>query len=351
MSHAIEQIIKERLKKLAAFRKAGVEPYPAAARRSHLAKAIRLGQRGIFVAGRIRGLRVQGGVMFLDVVDESGRIQAVVTKDNLKNYQLWRNNLDIGDFVEVAGRAIKTKAGQLSIEVKSLKLLVKSLRPLPDQWSGLEDIETRLRQRYLDILMSAETKALFERKAVFWDTCRAFLKKSGFLEVEMPALEAVPGGADAEPFITHHNALDTDFYLRISLELPLKKMLVAGYEKVFEIGRIFRNEGIDKEHLQDYTQCEFYWAYADYNDLMKFAEKMYKEIIRKTTGGLTTVYEGKKINWAKKWPRVDYYQVFKKHVGLDLRLATKEDLYNKAKTLNPKPHTLNPIPYTLNTTP
>jgi len=174
-------------------------------------------------------------------------------------------------------------------------------------------------------------KDMFEKKSRFWAICREFLTKKGFLEVETPVLEAVPGGADAEPFITHHNALNTDFYLRIALEISLKKMLVAGYEKIFEIGRVFRNEGIDAEHLQEYTSIEFYWAYANYNDGMKLVETLYKKIIKEVRGNLTTVWKNHKINWGGKWPKVEYFDIFKKKVGLDLNIASEKELFEKAK--------------------
>jgi len=333
----LEDLIAERLKKLTNFQGAGFLPYPAESQRTHWAKEIALDQGGVVVAGRIKGLRLQGGVFFADVYDESGKIQAVVRKDNFKDFDLFRDNLDIADFIEVSGDTFKTTKGELSIDVRHLRLLAKALRPLPDQWSGLEDQELRLRQRYLDILEHSEVKDLFIKKALFWDACRSFLRKSGFLEVETPVLESIPGGADAEPFVTHHNALNADFYLRISLELPLKKLLVGGYEKVFEIGRIFRNEGIDKEHLQDYTQCEFYWAYQDYRGLMRFVEKLYKNIIKKTTGNLVTSFNDQPINWGNKWQKIDYYKVFKQYAGLDLKKAKEKDLFDKAKEIDARP--------------
>lgn len=331
-----QNIIRERLKKAERLRAAGVDPYPPRARRTHRAAGVALGMKDVFVAGRVRGLRVQGGVMFLDVYDESGKIQAVVRKDQCAQYDLFRDTLDIGDFVQVHGNAFNTARGELSIDVSDMRILTKSIRSLPDQWSGLEDVETRLRKRYLDLLFNPEVRDLFIRKAAFWDGCRFFLKKAGFLEIDMPALEFVPGGADAEPFVTHHNALDADFFLRISLELPLKKMLVGGFEKVFEMGSVFRNEGIDREHLQDYIQCEFYMAYADYRSLMRLVEKMYKAIIRKTTGGLKTMWGGHEIDWGVKWPKVDYGKLFKEKNDIDPFEAPLEELTKKAKACGVK---------------
>lgn len=329
--------MKERLKKLKALKKAGIEPYPADSKRTHLIKKalsdfnkLAKKKEKIAVTGRVVGLRIQGGLIFIDIRDESGKMQVVVRKDNVRKFDLFKTNLDIGDFIECSGPLFKTKRGEKSIDVANLRFLVKSLRPLPDQWYGLEDVETRLRQRYLDLLLRSEVRELFVKKNRFWESGRNFLKENGFTEVETPVLEAIPGGAEAEPFITHHNALNTDFYLRISLELPLKKLLVGGFEKVFEIGRVFRNEGIDAEHLQDYSQCEFYWAYQDYDGLMVFVEKMYKVVIEATTGGLKTKCQGHTLNWGGKWPKHDYYKLFKEYVGLDLDKATIADLKKKA---------------------
>ncbi|MEK7195764.1 MAG: lysine--tRNA ligase [Patescibacteria group bacterium] len=335
----IDSLIEERKKKLKNIKAKGVDPYPAESKRSHtigdvltsfskLAKT----RKKVYLTGRLRAWRDQGGVVFGDMKDASGVIQLVFKKEGFKDFDFWKENLDLGDFVEAGGTLFKTKKGQESLEVKSFKLLVKSLRSMPKDFYGIAEVETRLRQRYLDIALNPEVRDIFIKKAEFWDSLRVELKSEGFLEVETPVLESIPGGADAEPFATHHNALDEDFYLRISLEIALKKIIVAGYEKVFEIGRIFRNEGIDAEHLQDYTQLEFYWAYADYNDLMKLTEGMFKKTIKATCGTLTTVYRGQKINWGKKWPQVDYYKIFKEKVGLDLETATEDDLFNKAIT-------------------
>ncbi|MEK7464533.1 MAG: amino acid--tRNA ligase-related protein, partial [Patescibacteria group bacterium] len=217
------------------------------------------------------------------------------------------------------------------------EMISKSMRPWPSTWFGIEDVEKKLRERYLDLLLNDEVRDLFIKKSRFWDVVRSSLVKEDFLETETPVLESLPGGAEAEPFKTHHNALNTDFYLRISLELPLKKLLVGGYEKVFEIGRIFRNEGIDKEHLQDYTQMECYWAYADYKDMMALTQKIYKKAVKEIFGELKTKSGEHVIDWDTKWPLVDYYEVFKKETGIDLKNATKEELHKKAHELNLDP--------------
>ncbi|OGY57271.1 MAG: lysine--tRNA ligase [Candidatus Colwellbacteria bacterium RIFCSPHIGHO2_12_FULL_43_12] len=340
----IDSLIEERKKKLKNIKDRGIDPYPAEAKRTHtIAEALdsfnklSKAKKKVYLVGRIRGWRDQGGVIFGDLKDESGTIQLVFKKENLKTFDFWKNNLDLGDFVEVGGPLFKTKKGQESLEVISFKLLVKSLRPVPSEFYGLADVETKLRKRYLDLLSSEDVKAIFIKKSVFWQSFRRELINNGFLEVETPVLESIPGGADAEPFVTHHNALNEDFYLRIALEISLKKLMVGGYEKVFEIGRVFRNEGIDAEHLQDYTALEFYWAYVDYNDLMKFIERLYKLVIKGTVGTLTTNFKGQKINWGKKWPKVDYYSIFKEKIGLDLNKATDQELLDKALSMGLEP--------------
>ncbi len=362
---ALEDIINDRVKKLERFEGAGIDPFPAESERTHLIgdivnrfEKLAESQEKIIAVGRIIGLRNQGNIFFADIVDGSpspkgfggpSKIQFVTKKDDIKDFELYRDNLDIGDFIQVTGTLFITQKGEKSIQTAELKLLAKSLRPLPDQWSGLSDVETKLRKRYLDLLANEDAKEIFRKKAIFWDTIRAFLKKQKFLEVETPVFESIPGGADAEPFITHHNALNQDFYLRISLELPLKKLLVGGYERVFEIGRIFRNEGIDAEHLQDYTAMEFYAAYQDYKWLMKFVEKLYKTIVKnilasqvvesrlpqggQSNGRLFTTWQGQQIDWGKKWPKIDYFNIFKEKAGIDLKRATEEQLTAKAREL------------------
>jgi lysyl-tRNA synthetase class 2 len=277
------------------------------------------------------GFRDQGKIIFADIDDGTGSVQALITRVKTTDFELIKRTLDIGDFVEVEGTLTKTKKGEKSIEAKSARIIVKAIKPIPSGFYGIEDTEIRLRKRYLDLATNPETREMFRKKTVFWKTFREALEEQGFLEVETPIFECTPGGAEAEPFVTHYNALDADFYLRISLEISLKKLLVGGFDKVFEIGRIFRNEGIDAEHLQDYTQLEFYWAYADYNDLMKFIEKTYKRVIKSTTGSLVTERHGQKIDWSKKWEKVDYFTIFKEKTGIDLNNASVSDLSARAK--------------------
>jgi lysyl-tRNA synthetase, class II len=279
MNERLEDIIAHRKRKLDSLISAGFDPYPSTVERTHSNQVILdqfddLQNQTIVAAGRIRSMRGMGKLLFLHIDDGTGRIQVLLKADDLgeERFAFFVDNYDLGDFIQATGHLFITKTGEKTLQGSDYKMLAKSLRPLPSEHYGLEDTEIKLRQRYLDILLDSETKELFVKKNKFWSSMRHYLVDNGFLEMEMPILEGTPGGAEAEPFTTHHNALDRDFYLRISLELPLKKMLVAGYEKVFEIGRIFRNEGISTTHLQDYTQMEFYWAYGDFEKLQKMVQ-------------------------------------------------------------------------------
>jgi len=327
-----EDIRKTKFDKLNNIRAAGMEAYPEKTRRNFtngeaLKKFDDLLDEEIFLAGRVKSLRPMGGSAFAHIEDESGKIQLFLNKKNLEGekYKLFVENVEIGDFVEIFGKLFKTKKEEKTLEVKDWKMLSKNVRPIPTEYYGLKDTEELLRRRYLDLMMNAETRDIFQKKNIFWQTVRIFLAKNGFLEVQTPVLENIPGGADAEPFTTHHNALGRDFYMRISLELSLKRLLVGGYERVFEIGRVFRNEGIDREHLQEYDSMEFYWAYADMDKGMKLVEKLFKEIVEKIAGGHETEYEGQKIGWDINFAKVDYFIEFKKETGIDLSADVSVD--------------------------
>ena len=316
MSDRLEDIIENRNRKLAAIKEAGIDPYPSSTDRSHTNKEAldnfdSLTDKKVTLVGRIRSFRDMGKIIFVHIEDGTAKIQVLFKQDEVgkEKFDFFLKHFDSGDFVEVTGTLFKTKTEEKTLQAISYKLLSKSLLPLPSEHFGLQDEETKLRKRYLDILTNPETKEIFIKKNKFWSSMRK-----------------VPGGAEAEPFVTHHNALGRDFYLRISLELPLKKMLVAGFEKVFEIGRIFRNEGISTEHLQDYTQMEFYWAYGDFEQLMDMVQEMYQYIIKETFGTLEIPYQGNTISWGGKWPRLDYFQLFKKHTGIDLNTADDGEL-------------------------
>jgi len=342
---ALDEIRKTKIEKVDKLRKAGIDPYPAISGRTHKISDVlnwdedRWGQGQpntnielVVLAGRIMAKREMGGVVFFDVND-SVKIQALIKEDTVgkEKFEQFREFIDIGDFVEVTGILFKTKTGEKTLLTTHYSLLTKALLPLPEKWEGLQDVEERLRKRYLDLIMNPEEKDIFIKKSKFWQATREFLLKEGGLEVETPVLEQIPGGADAEPFKTYMNALDIDLYLRIAPELHLKRLIVGGFEKVFEIGRIFRNEGIDREHLQDYTQMEMYWAYHDYEKLMGLVEQLVKSVVVETLGIISHQYRGKDINWGSEWRRYDYFDEFNKHTGLNLGEASEKDLKKYAE--------------------
>lgn len=333
MSERLEDIIKGRKTKLENIKAAGTDPYPSVTERTHTNKQAlddfdNLTDKEITLVGRIRSFRDMGKIMFVHIEDGSAKIQVLFKSDDLGAdvFKFALKNLDTGDFVQITGKLFKTKTEEKTLQALSYKLLAKSLLPLPTEHFGIVDEEIRLRKRYLDILLNPEAKEIFVKKARFWNSMREFMEGNGFLHIDMPILEAVPGGAEARPFITHHNALDRDFYLRISLELPLKKMLVGGYEKVYEIGRIFRNEGISTEHLQDYTQMEFYWAYASFEQMMRFCQEMYQKIISDVFGTLQITAHGQTVDFSRNWEKVSYIEIFKKHTSIDLLSADDNTL-------------------------
>jgi lysyl-tRNA synthetase class 2 len=342
-----EDILETKLEKLKNIQEFGMEAYPEKCERSmtniealeRFEELSAEGQSEITLLGRIKSNRPMGGSTFAHVEDGAGKIQIFLNKRNMDDakYRLFAKNIEIGDFVQVSGKLFLTKQDEKTLEVHDWKVLSKNIRPIPTEYFGLKDEEALLRKRYLDLMMNVETRELFRKKNVFWQTVRQFLVAESFLEVQTPVLEHTPGGAEAEPFVTHYNALDQDFYLRISLELPLKRLLVGGYERVFEIGRVFRNEGMDRDHLQEFDHMEFYASYWDFQKGMEFCEKMYKEIVKNVTEGLETEYEGNKIDWSKKFPVVDYFTEFKKETGLDLNAdLSAEALRAKADELKIK---------------
>ena len=318
--------------KLAALREAGIDPYPAKVP-AHLevADARALGNDlfsdATAVVGRLRALRGQGALYFADLEDETGKIQLLFKKDTLSKDLFARLDfLDIGDFIWASGPLCITKRGELTVEVQDWSVMAKSLHPLPDHWKGLQGIEQRQRQRYADLLVNDETKVRFVKRSQLVAAVRSFLANEKFMEVETPVLEHIPGGADAEPFITHHNALDVDFYLRISLELHLKRLVVGGYDKVFELGKVFRNEGISPQHLQEFTMLEFYWAYADYTQLMDMVERLYCSVIQSTFGTLDIQRGENILHFAAPWPRVSYVELLKQYAAIDVLSASDEEL-------------------------
>ena len=342
-----EDILSVKHEKLAKLVTALGTAYPEKVARTHTNQevldqfdALNEAATQVSVVGRVRSLRTMGKIAFCHVEDGSGKIQAFVSLEALgeESFRLFKETVELGDFISTTGSVFLTKQDEKSIHVESWQMLSKSLLPLPTEFYGLKDEEALLRQRYLDLVMNPETRVLFVKKNAFWQTVRGFLAKRNFLEVQTPVLEHVPGGAEAEPFVTHHHALDQDFYLRISLELPLKRLLVGGYERVFEIGRVFRNEGIDREHLQEFDHIEFYSAYTDFETGCAMVEELYRDIVRAVAGeSLTTTHEGETLDWSKSFPRVDYFEAFQKETGIDLsNEVTVETLRAKADELGIK---------------
>ncbi|OIP76480.1 MAG: lysine--tRNA ligase [Parcubacteria group bacterium CG2_30_36_18] len=337
-----DELRKIRLKKLEAIRKAGILAYPARTKRTHkiaevlkdFAQLARL-KKEVILVGRIKSLREHGGSTFLDIEDSNEKIQAFLRKDRIgeRGYKFFLDNFDIGDFIEVRGILFKTKKGEKTIDAADFKMLAKSLLPLPEKWHGLKDIEERFRKRYLDLIFNPEIKKKFEIRSQIIKEIREFLEEEGFLEVETPILQPIYGGAKAKPFKTHLNALDIDLYLRIAPELYLKRLLVGDFGKVYEIGRVFRNEGMDRTHNPDFTVLEFYWAYADYKDLMKLTERMFENLLKKLFGRLIIKYEGKEIDFKTPWPRIEFNQLIKKYTKINLEEINLEALKREAKKL------------------
>lgn len=335
-----DAIRDERLRKLELLKEAGMDAYPAKSARDtssqdflNTFEELESGETVVTLGGRVMSRRGQGGIVFVDLFDGTAKVQAVFQKDSIEEalFTLFTDAVDAGDFIEARGTAYTTKRGEKSLLVTEWTMLAKSLSPIPDQWFGLKDEEKILRERYLDILLNPEVRAMFERRTKFWQTIREFLLERGFYEAETPVIETSPGGADARPFLTHHNALDIDVYLRISLELWLKRLLVAGFPKVFEIGRIFRNEGQSREHLQDYTQLETYEAYSDMQKGMHFVQDMYRTIVREVYGKSEFEINGHAVDFDAEWNVIDFVEAIEKEFGVNAITCTEEEAIDAAK--------------------
>ncbi len=329
---SIQSIRQARLKKLENLRQKGLNPYPAQVNRTHTLEEViddfkqlmAKGKEEILV-GRLRTIREHGGSTFAHLEDGSAKLQIYFKRDELgeKKYKFFQDNFDMGDFIEARGTFFLTKKGEKTLLVKDYRILSKSLSALPEKWHGLKDIEERFRKRYLDLVMNKKVKDKFLARSQIINLVREFLEKRSFVEVETPVLQTIPGGALARPFKTHHHALDLDLYLRIAPELYLKRLLIGGLEKVYEIGRCFRNEGLDATHNPDFTMLEFYWAYADYQDLMKLTEEMLDYILtnhklqstnpkQNTKHKAQTInYQGKEIDFKRPWQRIEFLKLGK----------------------------------------
>lgn len=312
---ALEDIREERIKKAEVLRERGVDPYPAdtgvvlaTAEVKKKFAALAKSKKEISVAGRVMARREHGGSTFFDIAGASGALQAYAKEDVLgkEQYQLFSDTVDIGDFLRVSGALFTTKKEEKTIEVRSWAMLAKSLRPLPEKWHGLQDTNERFRRRYLDLLMNEGVRERFATRSAIIKTIRDFHEDRGFIEVETPLLHPIPGGTLAKPFVTHHNALDTDLYLRIAPELYLKRLLVGGFDRVFEIGRCFRNEGIDATHNPEFTMLECYAAYWNEQDMMAFVEDLFIALAKQFGDKGEIVAEGKKITFRKPFARIAF---------------------------------------------
>jgi len=337
-----EEILKERLKKIEGLRKLKINSYAYSFDKQdntvELQKKFKDLKAGsetknkAKIAGRIRIIRDLGKLIFADLQDGSGRIQIQLQEEkNKKALKFFKEFVDTGDFIGVEGNIIKTKRGELSILIEKVELLTKATKPLPEKWHGLQDKEERYRKRYLDLIMSPEVKEVFLKRERIIDTIREFMKKNNFVEIETPILQSVYGGAAAKPFKTHCDAYDSDLFLSIAPELYLKKALVGGFERVYEITKKFRNEGTDKQHNPEHTTIEWYQAYADYEQGMKLFEELMKEISKKLFGGLTFEYQGNKIN-LEKWKRISLRDAIKEYTGEDIdKIKNDSDAKKTAK--------------------
>jgi lysyl-tRNA synthetase class 2 len=319
-----------RLEKLKNLEKLGLDPYPAQAQRSHSSEEIKadfekLENKEVSAVGRIGSIRIHSNVVFIDLKDESGKIQLYIKEDHIKEPDHKKNELgfshiellDVGDFIQAEGSVVKTKTGQISIQVTTLKMVSKSIRPLPNTWEGLKDIEERYRKRYLDFLVTPEAKAVIDARWKVEQEIRRFLWDNKFVEVETPILQPLYGGTNAKPFTTHFNALDCEFYLRVAPELYLKRLVVGGYERVFEIARNFRNEGIDHSHFPEFTMLEWYEAFADYQLTMDRAEALAKHLAKTVKGSTKLIIKGEEIEIGEKWERISIQELLKRELNVD----------------------------------
>lgn len=326
----LEEIRKVRLERVKKLRKLGIDPYPSKLLKKPIAIEGAREKKGksVSVAGRLFGWRTHGNSIFADLKDESGNIQLFFQKKNLRDKFKTLKLFDIGDFILVWGKVFKTQAGEVTVDVKGFQLLTKSIRPLPSTWHGLKDVEERYRQRYVDLLLNSEVNKVFRARTKIINELRRYLNKHGGFEVETPVLQPIYGGATARPFTTHHNALNTDFYLRISDELYLKRLIGGGFEFVYEFGKNFRNEGVDRQHNPEFTMLEFYWAWKDYNDLMKFTEEMLSYVAKKVTGSYKVKYEEDLIDFTPPWKRMTFRETILAESGVDI---DKVDTESKLK--------------------
>ncbi len=340
----LKELRDVRIEKLNKLRGMGIDPYPAKSQKDYPNAEIvenfaKFEGKEVTLTGRLMSWREHGSLVFADLQDFSGRIQLYIHQDDLGQTDVKAQTLgfsdlgllDVGDFVQVTGTVTKTQRGEISLQPKQIKILTKSLRPLPDKWEGIKDPEIIFRRRYIDLVMNHEHVELFKRKAKFWKANREFMDKRGFIEVETPVLEHVTGGADAKPFTTHHDALDQDFYLRISTELYQKRLIGGGFEKIFTLGPNFRNEGLSDEHLQEYYQLEWYWAYADYRDNMEMIKEMFRYIVSEVYGTTKFTRGGHTFDLTDEWEEIDYIKIIEEKLGVDIFKDSEEKMLKALK--------------------
>ncbi len=343
---SLEELRAERIKKLEALQALGVSSYPSASTRTHELKdvladfaSLESSQTVVVVNGRVMTSRGQGAISFIDLYDGSARVQVVIKlpESTEEVMQFYRDYVDTGDFVEVTGTVFVTKSGQQSILVSKVSMLSKALLPLPDKYHGIQDEELRMRERYLDILTNQELRELFEKKAKFWQVVRTFLNTKGYLEVETPTIEVTTGGAEARPFKTHHNDFDLEVYMRICIgELWQKRLMASGFPRTYEIGRAYRNEGSSPDHLQEFTNCEFYTAYSNYEDGMKLVQELYRTIAREVFGTTTFTTRGHTFNLEDEWKHITYRDEILAQTGIDIEIASDEEIVKKLQELHVK---------------
>lgn len=343
---SLEDIRAERLKKLQILKDQGLNPYLSTVNRSHEIgdvlshfQELEENKTIITIVGRVMVVRGQGAIMFVVTQDATGKLQAVFKEDVIPTplFQLFKDTVDSGDFIEVTGTLFTTQRGENSILVESWRMVTKSLLPLPDKYHGLQDEDERLRKRYLDLLGRDDLREMFKRKEKFWDVTRTFMKEQGFMEVETPTLEVTTGGAEARPFATHHNDFDIGVFLRISVgELWQKRLLAAGFEKIFEIGRVYRNEGSSPNHLQEFTNLEFYQAFANYEDGMHLVENLYRTIASEVYGTTKFTRSEHTFDLADEWIRIDYATEIKNQTGIDLQNTNEAEIKAKLTELSVK---------------
>jgi len=332
------ELIEQRLAKLEKIKEKGANPYIQQFKKSadiaDVIKDFKDHETVASLAGRIMAVRSHGKSIFADLVDVTGKVQIYIKKDPAAegNFELFEL-ADIGDIIGVKGELFKTRTGEPTLSVKELKILSKNLRPLPEKWHGLKDVETRFRQRYVDLVMNKEVKDLFTLRSKVIGNIRKFLDEKGYLEVETPMMQPLAGGATAKPFETHHNALNMKLYLRIAPELYLKRLLVGGYEKVYEINRNFRNEGISTRHNPEFTMLEVYTAYADCQDVMVLTENMFSHIANVCLGATKVAYKDTTIDLAPPWKRISLYEALKTHTGVDFKNINIDDARKAASRL------------------